>query len=448
METEISPSPGSLIERSVENLVTVLGVWHPRLGQRRIHAGVSDALVVVLATLLVQGIGLRMLDPLSTINIDTLNGYTGGIGLSLISLAVGLFLVRRGSDIPEVAVGVLWSLLLGGALSIGAYSVIGFQGTFDWVLRGVVVTYIIPVVFLGFRLGWLQSVAVSAVFLIPAVLSAGALLSYYLGPDDNDVAYVPPPDTEMIYAAQAELLGAQIETLRPSDPGKVELFAVLGAGYPYEGVFRREVESVSTQLAERFDAEDRVIRLVNSVSDHMEYPLLNRGNLSESLAAIAEKMDDDDLLLLFLTSHGNVRTLSTEFQGVVGRNLSPRDIAKALDGAGINHTIIAVSACYSGSFVDALAGPGRLVLTAADAESTSFGCNDKNQWTEWGRAFFDDALNRTRDPREAARIAQETVAQLETRDGRKPSSPQILEGNLIGAAIDRWLMGFDDAAQN
>ena len=312
------------------------------------------------------------------------------------------------------------------------------QGFFDWVFRGVVITYLVPILFLLLRLGWRAGGVVSAVFLAPSAVSTAILIAQY-GPFGDESATYVPPDTEMVYAAQPGLLADQVTRLRPGEAGQVELFALLGAGYPHESVFRREVEAVAGLLAERFAAADRVLRLVNSDADTKTYPLLNRVNLAAGLAALAEVMDNEDILFLFLTSHGHVDLFSTQFPNVITRDLTPRDVARSLDKAGIGRAIIVVSACYSGSFAEALAGPERLVLTAADADSSSFGCNDKNQWTDWGRAFFDVALRETRDPRKAARMAQASVADSEARDGLEPSSPMILEGENMGAILDRWL---------
>ena len=211
-------------------------------------------------------------------------------------------------------------------------------------------------------------------------------------------------------------------------------------------MFLREVEAISILLAERFGAANRVIKLVNSDKAHVAYPLLNRGNLRASLKAVSGAMDHDDLLFLYLTSHGATSIFSTQFQGVIGRDFGPSDIAMALEVAEVQNAIIVISACFSGSFIDALAGTRRLILTAADADSSSFGCNDQNEWTEWGRAFFAVALERTRDPRAAAEMAREMVALREVEQDMPPSSPQISEGDEIGAVLDLWLTGFDEAA--
>ncbi len=110
-----------------------------------------------------------------------------------------------------------------------------------------------------------------------------------------------------------------------------------------------------------------------------------------------------------------------------------------LDDSGIGPAVIVVSACHSGSFIDEIAAPDRLVITAARGDRTSFGCRDGAEWTEFGESFFDRALRSEADPRKAFPVAAEDVARKEAVDGLTPSLPQMVEGVGIGAVLDRVL---------
>jgi hypothetical protein len=112
-----------------------------------------------------------------------------------------------------------------------------------------------------------------------------------------------------------------------------------------------------------------------------------------------------------------------------------------LDDARIGPAVIVVSACYSGSFIDEIARPDRLVITAAAADRASFGCRDGVEWTDFGRAFFDAALRADADPRTAFASAARAVRSREFWTLRRPSRPQIDEGASVGAALDRLLAG-------
>jgi Peptidase C13 family len=103
--------------------------------------------------------------------------------------------------------------------------------------------------------------------------------------------------------------------------------------------------------------------------------------------------------------------------------------------------VIVVSACFSGSFIDDIAAPDRLVITAAREDRSSFGCRDGAIWTEFGQSFFDLALRADPDPRRAFAMAAEDVARKEQADGLTQSLPQISEGAEVGAALDQLLAG-------
>jgi hypothetical protein len=244
-----------------------------------------------------------------------------------------------------------------------------------------------------------------------------------------------PVDVEELYHAQPGLMEAALRDLAPSDPGRPELYAILGAGTADQGVFLREVAAGAAILAERFDARGRIIALANSQANPLRQPLLSPRNLAAALAGLAARMGPEDVALLYLTSHGAPESFSFGFWEAGLTSLSADQLAAMLYASGIGNLVVVVSACYSGSFVPKLAGPDRLVVTAAAADRTSFGCADENEWTNFGRAFFVEGLGRTTDLARAAEIARERVVEWETRDGRKPSEPQIAMGAGIAPRL-------------
>jgi hypothetical protein len=76
-----------------------------------------------------------------------------------------------------------------------------------------------------------------------------------------------------------------------------------------------------------------------------------------------------------------------------------------------------------------------LVITAADAKHSSFGCQDKVKWTYFGDAFFTTALRRTADLRQAFNEARAIVRQRELHYHLVPSNPQIAGGKNIDALL-------------
>ncbi len=94
-----------------------------------------------------------------------------------------------------------------------------------------------------------------------------------------------------------------------------------------------------------------------------------------------------------------------------------------------------VSACHSGSFIPALADASTLVITAAHAERTSFGCEDRREWTYFGDAFFNQALRTERSFERAFDRAKRTIGRWEKEQGLVQSLPQIAGGEALRARL-------------
>ena len=111
--------------------------------------------------------------------------------------------------------------------------------------------------------------------------------------------------------------------------------------------------------------------------------------------------------------------------------LAPVDLADMLNRTGVQHRIVVISACYSGVFLRPLASDDTLVITAADADHSSFGCQDKVKWTYFGDAFFNTALRHAIDLRSAFAAARNLISLREMRYGLVSSNPRIAGGKNI-----------------
>ncbi|HSF94768.1 MAG TPA: C13 family peptidase [Thermohalobaculum sp.] len=251
-----------------------------------------------------------------------------------------------------------------------------------------------------------------------------------------------PVDVEGVYYAQPRLMEAELSKLRPGVEGKPELFALLAAWYPDERVFLREVEAAGTILAQQFDAAGRVVRLANSRSAPDRYPLANWRNLETALAKLAQVINpDEDVLLLYLTSHGSRKRLSAGYWEIGTDDLEAQMLQALLDSSGIGNTVVVISACESGSFVPLLSAPDRMIVSASAAEKNSFGCGDASEWTYFGRALFANALTSTRDLPRAFTMAEALVTEWENAEGFEPSQPQMVLGPAIAPVLARLAAG-------
>jgi Peptidase C13 family len=252
--------------------------------------------------------------------------------------------------------------------------------------------------------------------------------------DDADQTRV---DVEATYYAQANLLRQSLYALSPQRPGTVDLYFVGFAAYAHQDVFRREIEQAMVIVEQRFGAIGRTVSLINNLDTLDSVPLANRHNLEKTVRGLARRIDrDEDIVVLFLTSHGaEDATISVDLSGFGLNDISAGDLRKMLDDYEIKWRIIIVSACYSGSFIEALASPTTLVITAASADRSSFGCSHENEWTYFGEAYFSQALRQKPSFVAAFESASGIIRKREAAEGKEASKPQISVGSEISAYL-------------
>ena len=247
---------------------------------------------------------------------------------------------------------------------------------------------------------------------------------------------------ETALLSQRTLLDAALAGIGAGRPGVVDLYLLAVAGDGSQEVFRREVEFVRNQFDQRYGTKGRSIALVNSRNTYGTAPMATISSLEQTLKTIAGRMNpDEDILFLFLTSHGSrEHELTLRQNHMTLRDLPAKELAGLLKASGIRWKVIVVSACYSGGFIEPLKDDSTLVITAARHDRTSFGCADENDFTYFGRAFFKDALPGSRSFEEAFRKADAIVAAREKKElpKEKPSAPQMNGGAAIAQQLKRW----------
>jgi hypothetical protein len=252
-------------------------------------------------------------------------------------------------------------------------------------------------------------------------------------PDDNSGA------ESLLYDQPARLVAA-VEHMAPRQPGAANVFYLGFAGDGEQDIFKREELFAQQVLGEHFASDDRSVDLINDNDDRDSYPLATVSGLQQSLKLIASRMDlDQDVLVLMLTSHGSRDGLAVVNGTLPLLQLNPIDLQHALDESGIKWRVVIVSACYSGVFVDALKGDDTLVITAADPDHSSFGCDDDRELTYFGEAFLKDSVPTTRTLEEAFKKAADLIQQRETSEHKTRSNPQM----SIGAHMHEKLEGLE-----
>lgn len=233
-----------------------------------------------------------------------------------------------------------------------------------------------------------------------------------------------PDPLEIGLLRQGQLLADALEAVPASTPA-AELYSLTVAGDGRQSVFLREVDYVDALLAERFAARGQVT-LVNHRARLAERPLATRETIARAIRTLAERSGREDLVFIYLTSHG-----SADHQLVLAQprmaleDLPAADLATLLQPLAERDKVVVISACYSGGFIEPLKSPNTLVITAARADRVSFGCSEESDFTYFGRALFAEALQQTRDIEHAFTLAQARVAEREQADHYQASEPQI-----------------------
>jgi hypothetical protein len=295
----------------------------------------------------------------------------------------------------------------------------------------------------------LASLAIAAILvLLPGWLLPRTSMGALWVSTEDDPGH-PRPETlasEEAFYAQPELLRRALSALVPGTPNRSHLYFVGVAGFADEDVFEKELQVISGLMQQRFDTAGRTISLINNPATVLSTPLASRTSLARTLARVGQIMNrDDDVLFLYLTSHGSEdHRFALSFSPLHLRDLDPPALRQMLDTARIRWRIVVVSACYSGGFIDALKSDRTLVITAADAQHTSFGCGAESDFTYFGKAYFDQALRKQTSFIAAFEEARRIIETRERGEGKTPSNPQI----YVGPAMQQKLRDLEAQLPN
>jgi hypothetical protein len=144
----------------------------------------------------------------------------------------------------------------------------------------------------------------------------------------------------------------------------------------------------------------------------------------------AEPMGPRDACLFYFTSHGNERGLYMARHRAL---LTPATLAGLLDRTcGRRPTVLVISACHAGTFLrPGLATRNRIILTAARADRTSFGCSTRGDLTVYDRCFIAVWPASTDWVRLQLALSACVRATERARHYGPPSEPQAFFGSLM-----------------
>ena len=375
----------------------------------------------------------------------------------MIILLGGIILARRAGNQGLVFVPViLW--LVADTLSALLQSLVQFFGSYGWLPDW---SYsLLPILFLVLFL-W-QTLALLWIFSrrlrvpwwerIIVIIGAVALLTIWQRnvadqPIFKQIPVEPVLEEAALYE-QPRLLQQALNSIDASTLGKTDWYFMGVAGFSEQNVFRSEINKVRELFDVRFGTSGHSLSLINNTYSWLDEPIATKTSILRGLKTIGKQMNaDEDVLFMTLSSHGDQDFIHLSNPPLAMDNLDATWLREALNASGIRWRVIVVSACYSGSFIDELASPTTVIITASAADKMSFGCTNSAEMTYFGQAFFAESLRGNTSFEAAFKDARLRVNERETAMGFEPSEPQMVIGSLMETALPAFEQVLFDKAR-
>jgi Peptidase C13 family len=244
-------------------------------------------------------------------------------------------------------------------------------------------------------------------------------------------------DAESLLFGQAARIDRGLAAMGTHTSASPQAFFLGFAGVGEQKVFAQEIGLASRVLSERYGMNGRSLSLINDERDLERAPLASVSGLKYALRGLAARMNvDRDVLFLSISSHGaQDPAIAVSNSQLPLNDLTDKDLAEALSDSAIKWRVIIISACYAGAYIDSLKNPQTIVIAAAAADRTSFGCSNDRDLTYFGEAFYRDALPEARSLRDAFDKARSAIAARERREHVDPSKPQAYFGTELEAKL-------------
>lgn len=232
-----------------------------------------------------------------------------------------------------------------------------------------------------------------------------------------------------------QLIKAQLQAQALSPAGRV-----LFAGFAMNSqsmAFRGDVLSAE-KWVQAIDPGAVVFKLNNPViGQEADWPYATPENIAVVLKTVASLARPQDKVVLLFATHGARDVLSVDFGGKLYPHLNAQWMKQRLAGLQGKPTLLLLSACHSGSFVSPLRDPSRIILAAAAADRSSFGCDFESNNT-----FFIDALLNPGNALDLGIVPLMAQAKRDI-DGREKAmnlSPPSLPQSFVGEQVKVWGM--------
>ncbi len=222
----------------------------------------------------------------------------------------------------------------------------------------------------------------------------------------------------------------------------------LGGESRYQAAFRETGFAVVDAAVRRLGVPPERVRFLaeETAGDARIAARSTKDNVTAALRALAGEADGASLLLIVFIGHGSARG-GEAYINLPGPDLSAREFATLVAGVRAQRVVVVNTTSASGDWVRAVAGPGRIVVTATrsgvEREETLFA-------RHFATALATDEADRDKDGRlsvlEAFEYARREVARAYEREQRLRTEHALLDADGDGVgALEPDVTGGDGA---
>jgi peptidase C13-like protein len=202
------------------------------------------------------------------------------------------------------------------------------------------------------------------------------------------------------------------------------LLIVVGlAGTPEHGeLFKKWGTTLAQTASQRLGVDKANVTLLADAA-------ATKDAVTKAFGALAGKAGEEDTVVIVLFGHGTFAANVAKFN-LPGPDMTPQDFAPLLARLRAKWIVFVNTASASGPFVEALSGPGRVIVTATRT-------GDEKYATLFGGPFVDafstEAADADRDGKvsilEAFDYAKKAVSASYQREGLLPTEHALLDDN-------------------
>ena len=259
------------------------------------------------------------------------------------------------------------------------------------------------------------------------------------------------PEKPLLLTSREGLEKSNALRIAVRDKNKAAANAISGprlwyAGFGLEGsskAFAGDVKLTGQRLQELNPDVISYIAYNDQTVETMQVPLATLPGIESVTFEIGKQAKPQDVAVMMISSHGNQHVLGVKLDGEYAGPISDNYLEINLRRMKAVPTVLIISACHAGSMIESLKSANRIIIAAAAADKSSYGCQPLSENTFFIDAMMGKTLNPELSLNQLFVQMKADIAEREKKEKLTPSDPQIYVGEKMKAFADKpinsWL---------